>query len=249
MTVPQGDLPDYLATVGATVGQVWFDTLPAGGTKVLDVTAYNSVLIAMNNAPVPSPIVCTYQWLDAFSGVILDAGVLSANVSGAAVIGAGPSWILPVRAGTLWLENKSATALLVRANGQPAYSEWRMNHDGDPARPFQTLIGAAQPANTVFPFASTLAVNATPPFYPGATSYNGEVTLSLNTAAGTSGAIEALWPDSKGNIVSTPLLIDTGGGQRSQIVTHPRAYCTWQYTLSAASPAAAHNAFLSITPS
>lgn len=249
MTTPQGDLPDYLATVGATVGQVWFDTLPPGGTKVLDVTAYNSVLIAMTSSPVPAPIVCTYQWLDPFSGLALDAGVLSANVLGSVTVGAGPSWTLPARAGELWLENKSASALLVRVNGQPADSEWRMNNDGDPSRPLQAVIGASQPVNTVFAFASSLAANATPPFYPGASSYNGEVTLSLNTAAGTSGTVEAVWPDSKGNLVSTPLLVDAGGGLRSQLVTHPRAYCTWQYRLSAASPAAAHNAFLSVTPS
>lgn len=248
MTASQGDLPDYLPTVGGTVAEVWFDTLPVGGTKILDVTAYNSVLIAANCAPLAAPTVCTYQWLDAFSGVTLDAGVLSANVLGNASISAGPSWTLPVRSGQLWLENKSPSPLLIRVNGQPAYSEWRMNHDGDPARPLSGLIPASAAANTPVPLTSILPANAVPPFYPGVTSYNGQVTLSLTTAVGTNGAVEAVWPDAKGNLTSIPLLVDAGGGQRSQLVTHPRAYCTWQYRLSAAAPAVAHNALLSIVP-
>lgn len=249
MTRPQGDLPDYLATVGATVSQVWTGRLSTGSSQGLDVTAYNSVLVAISQDPGVGPVACWYEWVDPLGGGIVDGGVLSANISTAIPFGVGPSWVLPVRAGKFQIGNEIGSDVDVYVLGQPAYSQWRMNHDGDPSRSLQTVIGAAQPANTVFAFTSSLAAGLTAPIYPGVSSYNGEVTLSLNTAAGTSGTVEALWRDSKNNLVSTPLLVDAGGGLRSQLVTHPRAYCTWQYRLSAASPAAAHNAFLSVTPS
>lgn len=249
MTTPQGDLPDYLPTVGATVGLAWTGALAAGATEFIDVAQYNSLLVTIQDNSPGVPIACTYRWVDQFTARVVDAGLLSANITVAPGSVFGPSWTLPVQAGQLQLINSGASNLTVEVIGQPSLSDWRMNFDGDPARPFVLQIAASAPANTVIPFASNLVGPSGPPYFPSATCFNGEVTLSLTTAAGTNGAVEAVWPDSGGNPNSTPLLIDPGGGARSQLVTHPRAFCTWQYRLSAAAPAAAHNALLSVTPS
>lgn len=248
MTTPQGDLPDWLATTGATVDEVWSGTINPGGSQIIPVAQYNSIVVCLAPSPPLNPMACSYQWLDAATGVVIDAGLLSANITTQIVGGAGPSWVLPVRGGQVDLANNSASGMLVRVIGQPTESEWRMNHDGDPSRPFQGTIPANAAANSTIALPSVLNVADTIPMYPGVTSYNGQVLLSLTTAAGTNGAVEAVWPDQHGNLTTTPLLIDPGGGSRSQLVAHPRAYCTWQYRMSAVGPAAAHNAFLSVTP-
>lgn len=235
MTTTAGDLPDFVRANVATAATLFNGNPGALAFFDTPVAQYASVTVALQPAAAGAVTVYQYEFVDPASGLIIDSGTLSADTDTVSPFAFGPSWTLPVVAGTLRLLNVAGFNLNVLVVGQPTLSTWRMNHNNDPARLFQRTLVAGTGSGNQQSLAG-LSTAGGVPLFPDTSSFDGMVTLALRATSAQNGIVRASYLDAAGTRCTLDFMSNATAVPQLLNVGHPRAYCTWYYLTTAAVP-------------